>query len=100
MKYPNYHTQPITAMPHVNYDNPLPRDYQSFHYKVIESCEDWSYGVLLHIHYKTEYVYATRFEGVYKLYLTEQDAYKAYRKQLENILTEIRTQQSNENLPF
>jgi hypothetical protein len=99
MKYPDHHLERIAAMPHVNYDNPLPKDYQSFQYRPIESVEDYSYGILIHIHYKTPYVHATRFEGVYKLYLTEQDAYKAYRKQLETILEAIR-KQSNETLPF
>lgn len=93
------HIEPITALPNVDYGKPLTRDFQSFHYKPIECCEDYSYGVLIHIHYKTPYVFATRFEGQIQPVLTEKNAKKLYVDKLNSILDEIRSQPI-ETLPF
>lgn len=87
-----YSLEPITTVNTINYDNPLSRDFQSFHYKPIESCDEYSYGILIHIHYKTPYVYATRFENEYVLYLSREKADKAYRDELNSILEIIRNQ--------
>lgn len=76
----------------VDYSKPLSRDFQSFHYKPLEACEDWSWGVLLHIHYKTPYIYATRFEGTIKPHILEKSAIKAYKTKLKEILEEMEIQ--------
>lgn len=100
MKYSDYHLEEILDTTAIDYTNPLPKDYQSFHYKPIESCYDYSYGVLIHVHYKTPYVYATKFEGVITPILTKDNANKAYRTRLTEILDEIRSQQAEEYLPY
>lgn len=99
MKYSDYHTQPITNTPVINYSNPLSNDYIGLHYKPIEEVYDMSFGrFYTRYDHKPTQIFATRFDGTYRPYITEKHADKAYRDKLEAILEEIRQQPTE--LPF
>jgi hypothetical protein len=86
-----------------DYNNPLPKDYLCFNYKPIEEVFDWSYGELVHIHYKERMCYATRLNGIIKPILKLEDANKQYRFALEQVLKnmeEIQLEDQLSDSPF
>lgn len=100
-KYPHYDLERITNHPTIDYSNPTSNDYMGQTYKAIEGVDDYSYGQFYgRYDHKAIQIYATRFEGKIDLFLTQEEAYKNYRKKLENILDQIRKQTTEEAPPF